>query len=87
MANTTQYPKVNFGIILGVLAFILALLTGYQPYAAGYGDFRRTLMEELLMRWKDPTWQHGFLAPFIAGWLVFRQKESLTALKLNNIFY
>lgn len=84
MANTTQYPKVNFGIILGVLAFILALLTGYQPYAAGYGDFRRTLMEELLMRWKDPTWQHGFLAPFIAGWLVFRQKESLNALKLNR---
>ncbi|MCX6857518.1 MAG: exosortase/archaeosortase family protein [Verrucomicrobia bacterium] len=52
----------------------------FQDYAAGYGDFRRTLLEELLMRWKDPTWQHGLLAPFIAGWLVFRQKDALAAL-------
>lgn len=71
-------------VILSSLGFCLVGLMIFQDYAAGYGDFRRTLMEELLMRWKDPTWQHGFLAPFIAGWLVFRQKESLTSLKLNR---
>lgn len=56
----------------------------FQPYAAGYGDFRRTLLEELLMRWKDPTWQHGFLAPFIAGWLVWISRDSLSRLPLKQ---
>jgi exosortase len=63
--------------MLGLLAVTLALLLAVQPYAAGYGDFRMTLLEELLMRWKDPTWQHGFLAPVIAGWLVWRQRTEL----------
>ncbi|MEQ1751012.1 MAG: exosortase/archaeosortase family protein [Prosthecobacter sp.] len=70
--------------MLGLLAICLGLLMVVQPYAAGYGDFRRTLMEELLMRWKDPTWQHGFLAPFIACWLVWRQREALAALPMNG---
>jgi exosortase len=63
-----------------LLAAILVLLVAFQPYAAGYGAFRLTLLEELLMRWKDPTWQHGFLAPFIVGWLVWKRKDELAAL-------
>jgi exosortase len=65
-------------VISGVVCLFILMV--FQDYAAGYGDFRRTLLEELLMRWKDPTWQHGLLAPFIAGWLVFRQKDALAAL-------
>ncbi len=71
-------------ITLAILLASLALLVAAQPYAAGYGAFRLTLLEELLIRWKDPTWQHGFLAPFIAGWLVWKRKEELAALPVKG---
>lgn len=78
----TRVSSIWFFVLplLGCLVFTMAL----QPYAAGYGDFRRTLLEELLMRWKDPTWQHGVLAPFIAGWLVWRQREALATLPVKG---
>jgi exosortase len=76
-------PARHLAVTLTSGFICLLLLMLLQDYAAGYGDFRRTLMEELLMRWKDPTWQHGLLAPFIAGWLVFRQKDKLVALPLK----
>jgi len=66
------------------VALALTALLAFQPYAAGYGAFRLTLLEELLMRWKDPTWQHGFLAPFIAGWLVWRQRAALATLPVKG---
>lgn len=69
---------------LFVIVMLLLILMVWQPYAAGYGDFRRTLLEELLMRWKDPTWQHGFLAPFIAGWLVWLKRDELMRLPLRR---
>ncbi|GEP44591.1 hypothetical protein BGE01nite_38820 [Brevifollis gellanilyticus] len=71
----------SFGIFV---ALALAALMILQPYAAGYGAFRLTLLQELLMRWKDPTWQHGFLAPFIASWLVWRQREVLMTLPVKG---
>ena len=52
----------------------LVLLLAVQPYAAGYGHYRRTICAELLMRWRDPTWQHGALVPFIAGYLLWRRR-------------
>jgi len=67
-----------------LIALALVALMILQPYAAGYGAFRLTLLEELLLRWKDPTWQHGFLAPFIAGWLVWRQRSALAALPVKG---
>jgi exosortase len=54
-----------------ILAAGMALLLALQPYAAGYGTFRRTILAELLMRWKDPTWQHGALLPFIVTGLIW----------------
>lgn len=36
------------------------------------------------MRWKDPTWQHGFLAPFIVAWLVWRQRAVLAAMPVKG---
>ncbi len=67
-----------------VVAVCTTALVALQPYAAGYGAFRLTLLEELLMRWKDPTWQHGVLAPFIAGWLVWRRRAELAALPIQG---
>lgn len=72
------------GKVLALLGLLLAALIFWQPYAAGYGDFRLTLWQELVIRWMDPTWQHGFLAPFIAAWLVWRQRADLAALPVKG---
>jgi exosortase len=74
-------------ILLGLLSICLGLLMVVQPYAAGYGAFRLTLLQELLLRWKDPTWQHGFLAPFIVGWLVWKQRGELVSLPLKGSLF
>lgn len=66
-------------IVWALGAAALLLLLAVQPYAAGYGHFRRTLLAELLMRWKDPTWQHGALVPFIVGYLVWRRRHEATS--------
>lgn len=58
----------------------LVLLMAVQPYAAGYGHFRRTIFEELMMKWRDATWQHGALVPFIVGYLLWRRREETARL-------
>jgi len=78
---------MSLRLFLFFLVCCLLALMVWQPYAAGYGDFRRTLLEELLMRWKDPTWQHGFLAPFIVGWLVWLLRDSLALLPLKRNWF
>lgn len=67
-------------IAWAILAISLVLLMEVQPYAAGYGHFRRTILEELLMRWKDATWQHGALVPFIVGYLIWRRRSEVAQL-------
>jgi exosortase len=71
-------------LLVLALGMALLLLVGLQPYAAGYGHFRRTLFEELLMRWKDPTWQHGVLLPFIVGYLIWRRREQTMQTALSS---
>ncbi|MBE2283723.1 MAG: exosortase/archaeosortase family protein [Prosthecobacter sp.] len=71
---------IRSAIVVGLAAAAIVLLMAVQPYAAGYGHFRRTLLAELLMRWKDPTWQHGALMPFIVGWLVWRRRQEVSRL-------
>jgi exosortase len=61
-------------ILLGIC---LVLLMAVQPYAAGYGHFRRTIFAELLMRWQDATWQHGALVPFIVGYLIWQRRSHI----------
>jgi exosortase len=85
--NLNSKTNNSWQLALGMILGACLLLMVWQPYAAGYGDFRRTLLEELLMRWKDPTWQHGFLAPFIAGWLVWLQRDRLAALPLKRSLF
>lgn len=63
-----------------MLAVSLVLLMAVQPYAAGYGHFRRTIFAELLMQWKDATWQHGALLPFIVAYLVWRRRNDVVKL-------
>jgi hypothetical protein len=74
MQSRSTTVLLNALLVLA-LGMALLLLVGLQPYAAGYGHFRRTIFEELLMRWKDPTWQHGVLLPFIVGYLIWRRRE------------
>jgi exosortase len=61
-------------------ALSVVMLLAVQPYAAGYGHFRRTIFAELLMQWKDATWQHGALLPFIAGYLIWRRRSEVARL-------
>jgi len=63
-----------------MLVFSLVLLLAVQPYAAGYGQFRRTIGAELFMQWHDATWQHGVLLPFIVGFLIWRRRNDVAQL-------
>lgn len=80
-------PQQSFSRLFLIVAGLGLLLLLLQPYAAGYGTFRRSLLGELLLRWRDPTWQHGFLAPLIAGWLVWRQRFELAKLPIKSSFW
>lgn len=72
--------RTSSWIVLAVLAASVVLLLAVQPYAAGYGRFRSTILAHLLMRWKDATWQHGALMPLIVGWLVWWRREDVARL-------
>ncbi|WP_395748091.1 exosortase/archaeosortase family protein [Prosthecobacter sp.] len=62
----------------------LVLLMAVQPYAAGYGHFRRTIVAEMLMRWGDATWQHGALMPFIAGYLMWLRRKEMAQMPASS---
>ncbi len=76
--RTSSWP------VLALLAVGGLLLIAIQPYAAGYGHFRRTILSELLMQWKDPTWQHGSLLPFIVGFLLWRRQTKVAQLPVSS---
>jgi exosortase len=85
--STTQSPLhgvVNWKSTSTITAILLALgfiyLIVFLPYAAGYGDYRMTLAQWLGIFWRNATWQHGALAPCIAGFLIWRQRRQLAAL-------
>ncbi len=69
---------------LFLLAIAAVLLVAVQPYASGYGHFRRTLLSELLMRWRDPTWQHGALLPFIVGYLIWKRRQNIAQIPASS---
>ena len=75
----------NTRITAIVVVLAVALLVVMQPYAAGYGSFRRTIWQLLTDAWfnsQDSTWQHGALAPLIAAYLVWLKRRELAALPL-----
>ena len=75
-SNATLAALIVAGLAFGYLVFIL-------PYAAGYGDYRKPVIQWLLTSWQDPTWQHGILTPFIAGFLIWRKRKSLAKIPLK----
>ena len=80
-------PTVLGWALVGVVSVALILMMAIQPFDAGYADFRRTIVQTLLIYWRDPTWQHGALAPLIAVWLVWRQRSELVQLPLNSSYW
>jgi exosortase len=69
------------GLLLGTG---LVMLVAVQPYAAGYGQFRVTLLDSLTTRWGDATWQHGALAPLIAGFLLWKRRSEFAQLPTRS---
>ncbi|MBN8419139.1 MAG: exosortase/archaeosortase family protein [Verrucomicrobia bacterium] len=76
--------RASSWLVLALLAASGWLLMAIQPYAAGYGHFRHTILAELLMQWKDPTWQHGALLPFIVGFLLWRRRGQLAQIPASS---
>lgn len=74
-------------LALALLAASGMLMIAVQPYAAGYGPFRQSILAELFMQWKDPTWQHGALLPFIAGFLALRRQKEVVELPAGSTFW
>jgi exosortase len=72
-----ELPKKVSLVLLAVAALLLLCAL---PYAAGYGDYRKTILRILIERWfdgHDTTWQYGALVPFAVGWLVWRRRQRL----------
>jgi exosortase len=82
--KSPQMSSSHNTFVVGLCAAAVLLLVAVQPYAAGYGHFRRTLLAELLMRWKDPTWQHGALVPFIAGYLIWLRRGGISKIAISS---
>lgn len=75
--------KLSQWVVLTLLAMAALLLLCVLPYAAGYGDYRKTIGRILMERWfdsEDTTWQYGALVPLALGWLVWRRRQKLAAL-------
>jgi len=65
------------------------LLFVFQPYAAGYGDMRKSLFTICSDAWfnpQDSTWQHGALVPFLVGWLVWQRRKEVGAIEAAGEF-
>ena len=73
--TTSRLKLALTAILLGAAALLMVV---FLPYAAGYGHHRRSLLQILLRHWSDPTWQHGALAVPIAGFLVWKMRETLS---------
>lgn len=76
--------RASTWLVLALLVASGLLLVAVQPYAAGYGHFRRTILAELLMQWKDPSWQHGALLPFIVGFLLWRRRSQVAQIPASS---
>jgi len=62
-----------------ILSAALALLTAVLPYAAGYGQDKKTILENVAMYWQNPTWQHGALALPVALYILRKRRAQIAA--------
>jgi exosortase len=79
-ASSRRLGRVLSWLPMGLVAGAFAWLVLVVPYAAGYGNYRRTLFDWLCGDWQDATWQHGALAFPLAGFLVWRRRRTLSQL-------
>ena len=69
------------------IALSLALLIVVLPYAAGYSDYRKTLLQLMMVHWFSPeltTWQYGVLVPPVVVWLIWNQRCRFAPLPVNG---
>ncbi len=78
--SRTKAASAITGVLLGAAAL---LLVAVLPYSAGYGHYRRTLLQTLLKHWSDPAWQHGALAVPIVGYLMWRLRGALAKIPVQ----
>lgn len=77
--GSSIHRRISAAMLVGGGLLLLAVL----PYAAGYGSFRRTLLQTMMDAWfdsQDSTWQHGALVPLIVGYLVWLKRAVLAAI-------
>jgi exosortase len=88
MNMATKESNADWGAwgwaVAGTLLLALLLLVVVQPFDAGYADYRRSMARTLSIYWQDATWQHGALAPLIAGWLVWLRRWELARLQVKG---
>jgi exosortase len=81
MNSIPRFTKSAFALLL--LALAVCVLVAVLPYAAGYGQHRRTLFQILTRHWGDATWQHGALAFPIVGFLIWRMRGTLAQIPVQ----
>ncbi|MBL9118266.1 MAG: exosortase/archaeosortase family protein [Verrucomicrobiaceae bacterium] len=72
--------------VIGI-ALSLVLLIVVLPYAAGYSDYRKTLLQLMLVHWFSSeltTWQYGVLVPPVVIWLIWNQSQRFALLPLRS---
>ena len=80
LLETTSIEWWRWAALVGGFTILFAL----QPYAAGYGDLRKSLLAICSDAWFNPqdgTWQHGAMVPFVVGWLVWKKRRTLAAIR------
>ncbi len=73
-------------VIAGALALASILLFGLLPYASGYGAERVSLISFTTNLWQLEEWQHCWLVPFVAGYLVWRKRAELAKTPLSPAY-
>jgi exosortase len=83
-APTTNRFAISWPVLLPALAIaaISFLLFGWVAYAAGYNEIRRPILELASGLWKLEDWQHCFLVPIAAGFIIYLDRKKLAALPI-----
>jgi exosortase len=83
-ASSTNRFSISWPILLPSLAIaaIIFLLFGWVAYAAGYNEMRVPILEFAAGLWKLEDWQHCFLVPIAAGFIIYLDRKKLGALPI-----
>lgn len=82
-ARSSSEGWLRAGALVGGFLILFAM----QPYAAGYGDLRKTLLQVCWDAWFNPqdgTWQHGAIVPFVSVWLIWQRRHELERIEWRS---